>query len=91
MHLTRTSLRPGTHVVQISDEFRVLTVISGVLYTGFGDSVHERQAARLEPGCTWSVPERKRHFLWAKDGEVVFQQLGMGKTARGSQRRLQGS
>jgi hypothetical protein len=73
-------LRAGVHVVRESTEFRVLTVISGVLYTGFGDSVYAREAARLEPGSTWTIPEGTRYFLWAKDGAVVFQQLGLAQT-----------
>jgi hypothetical protein len=88
---TRTSLRSGVHVVREYPEFRGLSVISGVLYTGFGDSVDDFEAARLVPGSTWTVPERTRHFLWAKDGEVVFQQLCLAQQAQRPERRIRGA
>jgi hypothetical protein len=84
-------LPAGFQVIVESDQFLVLTVISGVLYTGFGDTVSDRSAARLDAGSTWTVPEKTRYFLWAKDGEVVFQQLGVARTARESRQHIQGA
>lgn len=69
-------IQPHTH----PDE-RVVTVLSGTLHLGFGDHFDETKLKALPPGSLWTEPGGRPHFVWAKEGEVVFQVNGMGPTA----------
>ena len=64
-------VRPHFH----PDE-RVVTVISGTLYMGYGEQFDERAMRVLPPGSIWTEPAKQPHFVWAKDGEVVIQVVG---------------
>ena len=55
---------------------RVVTVLSGTLYVGYGDSFDESAMKALPAGSIWTEPARASHYVWAKDGEVVIQVMG---------------
>jgi quercetin dioxygenase-like cupin family protein len=55
---------------------RVVTVMSGTLYMGYGEQFDERAMKVLPPGSIWTEPAKQPHFVWAKDGEVVIQVVG---------------
>jgi quercetin dioxygenase-like cupin family protein len=69
---------PAYHKVQphFHPDERVVTVISGTLYVGFGQQFDESAMKALPPGSIWTEPARQPHFVFAKDGEVVFQVVG---------------
>ena len=57
---------------------RIVTVISGTLYVGFGEQFDESKMKALPAGSIWTEPAKQPHFVWAKDGEVVIQIIGSG-------------
>ncbi|MFM9942980.1 MAG: cupin domain-containing protein [Hyphomicrobiaceae bacterium] len=64
---------PHTH-----PEERHGTVLSGTMYLGFSPTFDESKAIAIPAGGVWVAPSNVPHFLWAKDGEVVFQCAGVG-------------
>ena len=69
---------PANHKVQphFHPDERVVTVISGTLYVGFGEVFDESAMKALSTGSIWTEPARQPHFVFAKAGEVVFQVVG---------------
>jgi quercetin dioxygenase-like cupin family protein len=55
---------------------RVVTVMSGTLYMGYGEKFDESAMKALPAGSIWTEPVKQPHFVWAKDGEVVIQVVG---------------
>ena len=64
---------PHTHPDQ-----RVVTVISGTYYAGAGTEYDESKLKPLGPGTTIIVPANSPHYAWAKDGETIVQEVGIG-------------
>lgn len=60
---------------------RVVTVISGTLLMGYGDSFDESAMKALPEGSLWTEPGNQPHFVWAREGEVVIQVIGNGPSA----------
>lgn len=67
---------PHTH-----PEDRSGTVLSGTAYLGFSATFDESKAIAIPAGGVWVAPANVPHFIWAKDGEVVFQCGGTGPSA----------
>lgn len=67
---------PHTH----PDE-RHSTVLSGTLYVGFGEVFDETQLVAVPTGAVYVAPANQPHYLLAKDGDVVYQETGIGPTA----------
>jgi quercetin dioxygenase-like cupin family protein len=57
---------------------RVVVVISGTFYVGFGDRFDESAMKALPAGSAWTEPNGVAHYAWAKDGEVVLHTVGIG-------------
>jgi quercetin dioxygenase-like cupin family protein len=55
---------------------RIVTVMSGTLYVGYGEQFDESAMKALPAGSFFTEPTRQPHFVWAKDGEVVIQVVG---------------
>jgi quercetin dioxygenase-like cupin family protein len=66
---------PHTH-----PDTRNSTVLSGTLYVGFGEVADESKVVAIPAGGVYVAPADVPHFLWAKDGEVVYQESGTGPT-----------
>lgn len=77
---------PHTH----PDE-RSSTVLSGTLYVGFGEVADEASLVAIPAGGVYVAPANVPHYLWAKDGDVVYQESGMGPTATSPVRREGGT
>jgi quercetin dioxygenase-like cupin family protein len=69
---------PANHKVQphFHPDERVVTVMSGTLYVGFGEQFDESTMKALPAGSIWTEPARQPHYVFARDGEVVFQVVG---------------
>jgi quercetin dioxygenase-like cupin family protein len=67
--------RPHTHPDQ-----RIMTVISGTFYAGTGEEFEENNVRALKPGSILIIPPNTLHWGWAKDGDVVVQEVGVGPT-----------
>jgi quercetin dioxygenase-like cupin family protein len=59
---------------------RIVTVVSGTFYAGAGTEFDASKTQALKPGMTIVVPARAPHFGWAKDGQVILQEVGVGPT-----------
>jgi len=67
--------RPHAHPDQ-----RIMTVISGTLYAGTGERFDENNVQVLKPGGILIIPPNTLHWGWARDGDVVVQEVGIGPT-----------
>jgi hypothetical protein len=47
---------------------------------GFGTAVNESQMVKVPAGAVYAAPANVPHYLWAKDGEVEYQEAGVGPT-----------
>jgi quercetin dioxygenase-like cupin family protein len=66
---------PHTH-----PDTRYSTVLSGTLYVGLGTRFDPTALVAVPAGGVYVAPAGVAHFLWAKDGEVIYQEAGMGPT-----------
>jgi quercetin dioxygenase-like cupin family protein len=66
------------HYPHSHPEEQTYTVISGMLYVGFGDTFDQAQLKALPPGSFWTEPANVNHFPMTKDGPVFFQITGTG-------------
>lgn len=69
-------IAPHTH-----PDTRYSTVLHGTLYVGFGDTVDASTMVAIPEGGLYVAPADVSHYLWAKDGDVVYQEGGVGPTA----------
>ena len=77
VHVARGgSIAPHTH----PDE-RILTVVSGEVWYGFGDKVDLANAKLYATGAVFTVPADAPHWAEATTSDVVYQEAGMGPTA----------
>lgn len=78
----RVMLAKGGKIpVHTHPDTRNSTVLSGTLYVGFGDKEDESKTVAVPAGGVYVAPANVPHYLWAKDGDVVYQEGGMGPTA----------
>ncbi len=66
---------PHTH-----PDTRYSTVLSGTLYVGLGSKFDAAALVAVPAGGVYVAPAGVAHFLWAKDGEVIYQEAGVGPT-----------
>jgi quercetin dioxygenase-like cupin family protein len=66
---------PHTH-----PDTRYSTVLSGTLYVGLGTKFDPAVLVAVPAGGVYVAPAGVAHFLWAKDGEVIYQEAGVGPT-----------
>jgi quercetin dioxygenase-like cupin family protein len=60
---------------------RIVTIVSGTLYVGYGEQFDESKLKALPAGSIFTEPAKQPHFVWAKDGEVIIQVIGYGPSA----------
>jgi quercetin dioxygenase-like cupin family protein len=60
---------------------RLVVVLSGTLYVGYGEQFDDSTLKALPAGSIWTEPAKQPHFVWAKDGEVMIQVVGNGPSA----------
>jgi quercetin dioxygenase-like cupin family protein len=69
-------IAPHTH----PDE-RNSTVLSGTLYVGFGTTFDAANVVAIPAGGVYVAPANVPHYVWAKDGDAVYQEAGVAPTA----------
>ena len=70
-----TKIPPHTH-----PDARYSMVLAGTLYVGFGTTVDESAMVAVPVGAVYVAPAHQPHYLWARDGDVVYQESGSGPT-----------
>jgi quercetin dioxygenase-like cupin family protein len=77
----RVVLKAGGRVpVHTHPDTRYSTVLSGTLYVGFGEVARDAAMVAVPAGAVYVAPANVPHYLWARDGEVVYQEAGQGPT-----------
>jgi quercetin dioxygenase-like cupin family protein len=77
VHLDKGGIvTPHTH-----PDNRYVTVLAGEVYAGMGDTVSEATSKRFPAGSFFVLPAGHVHYSWAKDGEVTYQESGIGPTS----------
>jgi quercetin dioxygenase-like cupin family protein len=66
---------PHTH-----PDTRYSTVLSGTLYVAFGARPADADFVAVPAGALYLAPADQPHTLWARDGEVTYQEAGNGPT-----------
>lgn len=61
---------------------RVITVLSGSVYVGFGESFKESDMKKISAGGVYTEPKKVPHYVWAKDESAVLQVVGSGSSQR---------
>ncbi|MCP4492805.1 MAG: cupin domain-containing protein [Gammaproteobacteria bacterium] len=59
---------------------RSSTVLSGTLYVGFGEEFDSTKLIAIHTGDVYHAPAGVPHFLIAMDGDVEYQEIGIGPT-----------
>lgn len=54
------------------------TVLSGTFYLGSGTRFDASNMMALTPGTAIIIPADAPHYVWAKDGQVIVEQVGFG-------------
>ena len=85
--------KPGTYLLRVKlssggkipphthpDE-RNSTVLSGTIYVGFGEVFDELKVVAVPTGGVYVAPANRPHYIWAKDGDTIYQESGVGPTA----------
>lgn len=67
---------PHTH-----PDLRYTTVLSGTLYVGFGTTFDPGSVVAIPTGGVYVAPAGVAHYVWARDGDVEYQEAGYGPTA----------
>lgn len=82
LYLLRVKLAKGALIPpHTHPDERNSTVLVGTLYTEFGESFDKNNLLAIQAGEVYTVPAGVPHFLLAKDGDVVYQETGVGPTA----------
>ena len=81
-YLLRVRLGAGARMpAHTHPDARSTTVLAGTLYVGFGEAFDERAVVAVPAGAVYVAPAGVPHYVWAKDGDVVYQETGVGPTA----------
>ena len=81
-YIFRVMLAKGGKLpVHTHPDSRNTTVLSVTLYVGFGETFDESKVVAVPAGGIYVAPANVPHYLWAKDGDVTYQEGGVGPTA----------
>lgn len=69
------SIPPHTH-----PDARILTVVSGEVWYGFGETVDLAKAKLYATGAVFVAPANAPHWAQATTSDVIYQEAGMGPT-----------
>jgi quercetin dioxygenase-like cupin family protein len=81
-YAVRTRLPAGLRLLpHAHPDARIVFVVSGTFYAGYGDRFDEAAMTAMPPGSVFTEPAGQPHFAWAKDGDVMLHVTGVGPTA----------
>jgi len=81
LYLMRVRLASGTRLPpHTHPDTRFTQVLSGTLSVGFDAAFDSSVVAAIPSGGVFVTPAGIPHFVWARDGEVVYQETGKGPT-----------
>ncbi len=62
-------------------DVRYTTVLAGEMHFGFGEIFDDTQMKIYPAGAIIAIPANTPHFVWARTGDVIVQDTGIGPTA----------
>ena len=84
--------KPGPYIIRVKlaaggripphthpDE-RNSTVLEGTIYVGFDETFDETKVVAIPAGAVYMTPANLPHYVWAKDGDAMYQEAGVGPT-----------
>lgn len=79
MYSNQVRFPAGTKIMpHFHPDERIIVVLSGTVYFGYGETFDESKMKALPAGSVWTEPAKQPHFAWAKDGEATIQVIGNG-------------
>ncbi|MES2264856.1 MAG: cupin domain-containing protein [Pseudomonadota bacterium] len=60
------------------DQVRIVSILSGTLYFGYGEKFEESKLIAYGPGSFYKEPIGAAHYSWTKEGEVICDVIGVG-------------
>lgn len=80
-YLLRVKLQAGAKIPpHTHPDERSTTVLTGTIYVGFAASFDETKIVAVPTGGVYLAPANVPHYIWAKDGEAMYQEAGTGPT-----------
>jgi mannose-6-phosphate isomerase-like protein (cupin superfamily) len=81
MYAQRVILAAGARIpTHTHPDARYSTVLSGTLYVAMGVKPADADFVAVPAGGVYIAPAGQPHTLWARDGEVIYQEAGNGPT-----------
>ena len=80
-YILRVKLSSGTRIPpHTHPDERITTVLAGTVYVGFGENFAEAEVIAIPAGAVYIAPANVPHSVWAKEGDVMYQEAGMDPT-----------
>jgi quercetin dioxygenase-like cupin family protein len=80
-YVQRVVLAAGARIpAHTHPDTRYSTILSGTLYVAFGAKPADADFVAVPAGALYVAPASQPHTLWARDGEVAYQEAGNGPT-----------
>ena len=80
-YILRVKLSSGTRIPpHTHPDERITTVLAGTVYVGFGENFDDAEVIAIPAGAVYIAPANVPHYVWAKEGDVMYQEAGMGPT-----------
>jgi quercetin dioxygenase-like cupin family protein len=81
MYAQRVTLSAGARIPpHTHPDTRYSTILSGTLHVAFGARPTDADFVAVPAGAVYVAPAGQPHTLWARDGEVTYQEAGNGPT-----------
>jgi len=80
-YLLRVRITQGSRIPpHVHPDDRHTTVLKGTLYVGFGATFDADAVVAVPAGAVYRAPRGVAHYVWARDGDVEYQESGVGPT-----------
>ena len=80
-YILRVKLAGGTRIpLHTHPDERNTTVLTGTIYVGFGEIFDETKVVAVPAGAVYVAPAGVPHYIWAKEGDAMYQEAGVGPT-----------
>jgi len=80
-YILRVKLASGARITpHTHPDERNTTVLTGTIYVGFGEEFDETKVVAVPTGAVYVAPANVPHYVWAKEGNAMFQEVGIGPT-----------
>ena len=80
-YVLRVVLSEGGRIPQHTHpDARIVTVLDGTLRVAFGAKPGDAEMVYVSAGNVYVVPANMPHALWATEGDVTYQETGIGPT-----------